>query len=657
MLPVTRPATPADPADDELLQKAFGAKNGAALRRLWGGDRTGYGSDSEADLALCSLLAFYFPDPDALDALFRRSGLYRDKWDRADYRAATLGKALGGRTEFYKNSGRPGATPPPPGRPAGAAGPAAGSAPVPPCWDAPPLPLPTLPAVPAFPLELIPAAVADYWRAAAASLHVPIDYVAVPGLALLGAAVGRSRSASVKRTYSKSPLLWCVLIAPPSGGKSPALALAAAPLWKAEARWREQYSRNVAAFDLAAERYKVEFDAWRKAGCACEPPAKPVKPTLRQSLLDDATAEAADRVLRDNPRGAVLVKDELSGFVLALNQYKGGKGADRQFWLTAWAGSAVKVNRSGDKDAPPLFVPAPFAAVAGALCPEVLPTLRGDTAPGDAPADGFIDRFLMSYPDPLPAVGETWKEIPEAAELRYCDLVLNLLNMDLVPPAEGCTLWQPLTVRFDDGAKLAWQDFTHAIAARLNARETDDPFRATLGKFREYGLRMAGLLWCLDRASEGPAVATPIDAVAHFGDRPPTIDARTMHAAAKLVDYFEAHARRCHGLGATDRTGRVARRLRDWLESRRQIVSFTRSQAFQQLKDKRDVRGGEALNAPLNLLCDHGFLKMVAGDGGGKPGPVPQTYAVNPLWERAGSNQPADVEGDFGDGFAPGEGA
>ena len=344
--------------------------------------------------------------------------------------------------------------------------------------------------------------------------------------------------------------------------------------------------------------------------------------------------------------------------MLALGQYKGGRGADRQFWLSAWAGAAVKVNRSGDKDAPPLLVPNPFAAVAGALCPEVLPTLRGDAAPGDAPADGFIDRFLMSYPDPLPAVGETWGEIPEAAELRYCDAVLNLLNMDLVPPAEGFTLWQPLTVRFDDGARLAWEEFTEAIAIRLNAREVDDPFRATLGKLREYGLRLAGLLWCLDRASVGPAAA-PIDADAApvFDARPPVIDARTMHSAAKLIDYFEAHARRCHGLGATDRTGRVARRLRGWLESRRQIISFTRSQAFQQLKDKRDVRGGEALNAPLNLLCDHGFLKMVAGDGGGKPGPVPQTYAVNPLWERArsASAQPGDIEGDFGDGFASGE--
>jgi len=261
-------------------------------------------------------------------------------------------------------------------------------------------------------------------------------------------------------------------------------------------------------------------------------------------------------------------------------------------------------------------------------------------------------------------VGETWKEIPEAAEVRYCDVVLNLLNMDLVPPREGHTLWQPLTVRFDDGAKLAWEEFTEAIAARLNAREADDPFRATLGKLREYGLRLAGLLWCLHRAAEAPAAAPPPDAAEPAGEsapppaaRPPAIDARTMHAAAKLVDYFEAHARRCHGLGATDRTGRVARRLRDWLESRRQITSFTRSQAFQQLKDKRDVRGGEALNAPLNLLCDHGFLKMVAGGGGGKPGPVPQTYVVNPLWERAGSNKPADVEGDFGDGFASGGGA
>lgn len=97
------PAPPpgSDPADNELLMVAFAAKNGAKLRRLYEGDAAGYPSDSEADLALCSLLGFYFPDPARLDAVFRRSGRYRGKWDRADYREATLAKALDGRTEFY----------------------------------------------------------------------------------------------------------------------------------------------------------------------------------------------------------------------------------------------------------------------------------------------------------------------------------------------------------------------------------------------------------------------------------------------------------------------------------------------------------------------------------------------------------------------------
>ena len=52
------PQAPSGPTDDVLLRKAFAAKNGAALRRLWEGDRAGYASDSEADLALCSMLAF-----------------------------------------------------------------------------------------------------------------------------------------------------------------------------------------------------------------------------------------------------------------------------------------------------------------------------------------------------------------------------------------------------------------------------------------------------------------------------------------------------------------------------------------------------------------------------------------------------------------------
>ncbi len=82
-------------SDDALIERAHHAKNGEKFRALWTGDASGYPSDSEADLALCSLLAFWCDgDADRIDRLFRLSGLYRDKWDRADYREATICRAL-----------------------------------------------------------------------------------------------------------------------------------------------------------------------------------------------------------------------------------------------------------------------------------------------------------------------------------------------------------------------------------------------------------------------------------------------------------------------------------------------------------------------------------------------------------------------------------
>jgi primase-polymerase (primpol)-like protein len=82
------------------------AVNGEKFSRLWAGDTSEYATlgnegRSEADLALCSLLAFWCgPDEGRIDNLFRQSGLYRQKWERADYRALTLAVAMN-RDEFW----------------------------------------------------------------------------------------------------------------------------------------------------------------------------------------------------------------------------------------------------------------------------------------------------------------------------------------------------------------------------------------------------------------------------------------------------------------------------------------------------------------------------------------------------------------------------
>ena len=55
----------------------------------------GYNSQSEADLSLCMILAFWTDrNTDQIDRIFRQSGLYRDKWERNDYRENTLQNAV-----------------------------------------------------------------------------------------------------------------------------------------------------------------------------------------------------------------------------------------------------------------------------------------------------------------------------------------------------------------------------------------------------------------------------------------------------------------------------------------------------------------------------------------------------------------------------------
>lgn len=98
-------------ADAELLEMARHAANGEKFQRLYfDGDASRYAAGdndgrSEADLALCSLLAFWCgPDSERIDRLFRGSSLCREKWlRRPDYRELTISAALE-RGEFW--SGR-----------------------------------------------------------------------------------------------------------------------------------------------------------------------------------------------------------------------------------------------------------------------------------------------------------------------------------------------------------------------------------------------------------------------------------------------------------------------------------------------------------------------------------------------------------------------
>ena len=96
---------------DEVLRLLRRAKNATTFERLFRGDIQ-HGSQSESDLALCSMIAFYTQDPEVIDVIFRQSGLMRDKWDQKHYGdgrtygQGTIDKALAIQTTQYSGSNK-----------------------------------------------------------------------------------------------------------------------------------------------------------------------------------------------------------------------------------------------------------------------------------------------------------------------------------------------------------------------------------------------------------------------------------------------------------------------------------------------------------------------------------------------------------------------
>lgn len=81
-------------SDNDLLVRIRRGRGAAKLDELMAGDVTRYGSHSEADLALCSLLAWFTDDAAQIERIVASSGLGRDKWTREHYRRRTIATAM-----------------------------------------------------------------------------------------------------------------------------------------------------------------------------------------------------------------------------------------------------------------------------------------------------------------------------------------------------------------------------------------------------------------------------------------------------------------------------------------------------------------------------------------------------------------------------------
>src|SRR5260221_13345501 len=118
-------------------------------------------------------------------------------------------------------------------------------------------------------------------------------------------------------------------------------------------------------------------------------PLQPQAPRLRQH---DVTIEkVAELLAHAAPKGLLIVRDELAGWIAGMNAYNGG---GRSFWIEAYGGRPYRVERKSDPN--PIAAPRLAVAVYGGTQPDKLARLLRE---GD---DGLLGRLLWLWPEPIP---------------------------------------------------------------------------------------------------------------------------------------------------------------------------------------------------------------------------------------------------------------
>ncbi|GEO18459.1 DUF3987 domain-containing protein [Microvirga aerophila] len=265
------------------------------------------------------------------------------------------------------------------------------------------------PPVPTFPLDALPQTLRAFAEEKAMASGADVSAFAMASLALLSGVIDHRVRLKPKRYHDDlliPPVLWTLLLAPPSSRKTAIMRTAYDAIDRLDGRDLEAY---LAAKEAEEELAKLE-----------ERPVETI-PQPRHRIITDATSERVCALLSRQDCGAILIRDELSGWIGAMDKYGGGgKGAaqDRSIWTRAFDGGPYTQQRvSGDRRVRNLSV-----AVIGSIQPDRLREM------GNLDSDGLLQRFLPVV------MGEAQPYRDEERDLRveraFTDLINRLDGME-----------------------------------------------------------------------------------------------------------------------------------------------------------------------------------------------------------------------------------
>lgn len=412
-------------------------------------------------------------------------------------------------------------------------------------FDTPPMdaPTPAAPkpdALPPVPLAALPGNLGAYVAAEAANKETSPEMAFACALAVMSAAVPAGARSEWRGGWSEIAPLWLVVVAPSGDVKTPVLEALCKPMRDHDRALRVAFEQARGRHEIACAMHAEEMKRRSKGKAAAigTPEPKPKPPLQPQTVMDSVTIEAMADVLNDNARfgyGCLWMSDEFVGRIMALNQYKGGKGDDAQAFLKLHPGSPVHVVRRTRR----VFVDAPRISLIGTVQPKKLIELgRTDTE------DGTFERLhFVAAGDP----GAPRRHVPQVPEILRDEWRQRL--RELLPPATADELLAAadcLPPSDADAAVLefepdAWEMFGDWHEANDKRTVRESWFRGYFSKSKGEALR---LILTLHYWTHGPAEAAKRKATAD-----------TVRRALEIVEWLKAHTYRNRALMADGFTG------------------------------------------------------------------------------------------------------
>ncbi len=415
--------------------------------------------------------------------------------------------------------------------------------------DLKPLP-PAMPAVPTMPESLIPPVLAPWLCDICERTQIPLDFVAAPAIVALSSVIGRTVGLYPKQhdDWLCVPNLWGAVIGRPGVLKSPALAEALKPLRRLAFQAEDNHKADSRAAEAAAVVVQAQIDAAKSDARSAAKAGDQAKLNIAESgiaqlaekleslsihekryIVNDGTVEKLGELLNQNPRGLLLVRDELVGMLRSLE--KQGHENDRAFYLESWAGAgAFTYDRIGRGT---LHIPALTLSVIGGMTPGKLQSYTNGALAGGIDDDALLQRFQLIV---WPEVTAEWKNIdryPDTTAKNAAAEVYRHLD-ELSPETLDAEVQddQIPGLRFTGDAQELFNAFREGLEHRVRGGDGTAPaFESHLSKYRSLMPSLALIFHLVDvvgKQEQGP------------------VGLQSTRLAASWCDYLEHHARKIY---------------------------------------------------------------------------------------------------------------